>query len=202
MKKLVASSVVALAFVACADKPVKQEAAAPTPPPPPAPTKAQATLKAAKGSKVAGTITFSEENGKMVITTAVDGLKKGPHGFHIHEKGDCSAADFASAGGHFNPTQHPHADVKASPRHAGDLGNLVADKKNKAHTSLTVEGLVLNGTDGIIGKAIIIHKDKDDGKTQPTGKSGDRLACGVIEALAPTPSEVPVPEATATPAPK
>ena len=70
-----------------------------------------------------------------------------------------------------------------TPRHEGDLGNLVADKKNKVNSTLVVEGLPLGGPDSIVGKAVIIHAKKDDGKTQPTGNSGDRVACGVIESV-------------------
>jgi Cu-Zn family superoxide dismutase len=183
MKKIIATSIVALAFAACADKPVVQPEQAPVAPPPPAPIKAQAVLKAAKGTKVSGTITFVELDGKTTVTSTVENLKKGAHGFHVHETGDCTdaAAGFKKAGGHFNPTQHVHADVIVTPRHVGDLGNLVADKKNKADATLVVDGLPLSGAESIVGKAVIIHKNKDDGKTQPTGNSGDRVACGVVE---------------------
>lgn len=194
MKNIITTSVIALAFTACAHKPTPPPAPVEPPKPPTVPMKAEAVLKAAKGSKVSGTITFLEEGGKTTVYATVENLKKGPHGFHIHENGDCSdaAAGFKKAGGHFNPTQHVHADVAASPRHVGDLGNLVADKKNKVNTSMTVEGLPLGGPESIIGKAVIIHKDKDDGKTQPTGNSGDRLACAVITAI-PSAEQTPGP---------
>jgi Cu-Zn family superoxide dismutase len=198
MKKIIATSVIAMAFVACAHKPPPPPPEVAPAKPPTVPMKAQAVLKAAKGSKVSGTITFVEEGGKTTVYSTVENLKKGAHGFHIHETGDCTdaAAGFKKAGGHFNPTQHVHADVIVTPRHVGDLGNLVADKKNKANTSVTVEGLPLGGPESIIGKAVIIHKNKDDGKTQPTGNSGDRLACAVIESM---PSAEQTPGPTETP---
>jgi Cu-Zn family superoxide dismutase len=150
----------------------------------PAPTRAQAVLKAANGEKVKGIIHFTEENGTMKVETMVEGLKSGPHGFHIHEVGDCSKADFASAGGHFNVNNSQHGSVTGDHRHAGDLGNLMANGKGVAKTSITVSGITLApGANSILGRAVIIHKDKDDFKSQPAGNSGARQACGIIEAL-------------------
>lgn len=150
----------------------------------PAPTKAQAVLKSANGSKVKGIIHFTEEDRGMKVETIVEGLKPGPHGFHIHETGDCSKADFSSAGGHFNPEKGHHGSRDSKKRHAGDMGNLVADNKGKANVTMTVEGMTMKpGAQSIIGKAVVIHADKDDLKSQPAGNSGARIACGVIEAL-------------------
>lgn len=181
MKKMFIIGLTALMATACAQVQKKEEVKPVEAPP--APTKAQALLKAGKDSKVKGMIHFTEENGKMKIETMVEGLKAGPHGFHIHEVGDCSAADFSSAGGHFNPAQGSHGSHEGSARHAGDLGNLIADKKKKANATIVVEGLSMAGANSIIGKAVVIHQDKDDLKSQPAGNSGKRLACGVIEAL-------------------
>lgn len=131
-----------------------------------------------------GVVEFTEVNGTVTVVTKVDGLTSGPHGFHIHETGDCSKADFTSAGGHFNPSKNPHGAHMADPRHAGDLGNLVADKEMKAYTTIQTQGVTLGeGANSIIGKAVIIHKDADDFKTQPTGNAGGRLACGVIKSI-------------------
>lgn len=197
MKKMIAPILALFVLGACSHKAVEPQTPA-TPPPPPAPTKAQAVLKPAKDSKIKGIIHFIAEGDEVKVEAMVEGLKAGPHGFHIHETGDCTdaAAGFKKAGGHFNPTQHVHADVIVSPRHVGDMGNLVADNKNKVNSSVTIEGLPLGGPESIIGKAVIIHKNKDDGKTQPTGNAGDRLACAVIESIpnaeqAPGPVETP-----------
>ncbi|WP_374029550.1 superoxide dismutase family protein [Bdellovibrio bacteriovorus] len=149
-----------------------------------APTRAQAVLKSASTAKVKGIIHFTEEDGRMKVETMVEGLKPGPHGFHIHETGDCSASDFTSAGGHFNPHASNHGSLTSDKRHVGDFGNLMADNKGKANTALVVQGMTMKpGADSIIGKAVIIHKDKDDLKSQPAGNAGARIACGVIQAL-------------------
>lgn len=148
------------------------------------PSHAQAVLKSAKGHKVTGTVHFTQNDHMMKIETAVNGIKPGPHGFHIHEVGDCSKADFTSAGGHFNPDKTPHGSTAGEHRHAGDMGNLVADNKGKAHTSMEIHGMTMkDGPNSIIGKAVIIHADPDDLKSQPVGNAGGRIACGVIEAL-------------------
>lgn len=182
MKVIVIAGMTALMATACAQVEKKPEVTVVEAPP--APTKAQALLKAAKKSKIKGMIHFTEVDGKIKVETMIEGLKAGPHGFHIHETGDCSAPDFNSAGGHFNPDHTAHGSPEATPRHAGDLGNLVADKKMKANTTILVSGLTLKpGLQSIIGKAVIIHQDKDDLKSQPAGNAGKRIACGVIEAL-------------------
>jgi superoxide dismutase, Cu-Zn family len=163
----------------------KTEPVAPAPPPPPAPRKAMATLKAASKSKVSGTITFKEVDGGIEVTAVVEGLKAGNHAYHVHEKGDCSAPDATSAGGHFNPSGHKHGAPDAAERHEGDFGNLTADKTGKASKIFVMKGITLGSEDtSIIGKGFIVHEKADDFKTQPTGNAGARVACGVIE-LAP-----------------
>lgn len=143
---------------------------------------AVANLVVSSEKNLKGVIEFTESNGEVSVVTKVDGLTTGAHGFHIHETGDCSKADFTSAGGHFNPGKMNHGALHADPSHAGDLGNLVADKSMKAYTTIKLNGVTLGeGPNSIIGKAVIIHKDTDDYKTQPTGNAGGRIACGVIE---------------------
>src|SRR5436190_11293898 len=100
------------------------------------PTKAIAVLHSASGSQVTGTVTFTKMGDTMQVVADITGLKPGKHGFHIHEFGDCSAADASSAGSHFNPTKTPHGAPDAAERHAGDLGNLEADSNGKAHLEL------------------------------------------------------------------
>lgn len=189
MNKMLLVSLLAVAMTSCMYKSKKAEAPAPAEPTPTptataAPQKAQAVLKTIKGSKLKGIIHFSEGDGEMKIETMVEGIKPGPHGFHIHEKGDCSAADFSSAGGHFNPTKGSHAGHDGHGRHVGDMGNLIADNKSKAITTLVIKGMTMKpGPESIIGKAVVIHADQDDLKSQPAGNSGARIACGVIQAL-------------------
>ncbi|MEN0059663.1 MAG: superoxide dismutase family protein [Bdellovibrio sp.] len=148
------------------------------------PSKAQTVLKSQPGSKVKGLVHFTENNGVMKVEVMVEGLKPGPHGFHIHEIGDCSKPDYSSAGGHFNPTKNHHGSLNTKTRHAGDFGNLIANAKGKAVLTLEVSDLTLKpGATSILGKSVIVHRDQDDLKSQPAGNSGPRIACGVIEAL-------------------
>ena len=105
-------------------------------------------------------------------------------GIHIHEKGDCSAPDGASAGLHFNPGGKAHGGTSGTERHGGDLGNLEADSYGDATINVDVEGIsaAAGGANSVVGRGLIVHADPDDFKTQPTGNSGKRLACGVIAA--------------------
>ena len=158
------------------------EAKAEEPAPPPAPLEAQTTLAPASKSKVSGTIMFKEVDGGVEVTATVEGLKAGDHAYHVHEKGDCSAPDGASAGGHFNPNNHKHGAPEAEERHEGDFGNLTAGKDGKATKTFVMSGITIaDGPTSIVGKGFIVHEKKDDFKTQPTGNAGGRIACGVIE---------------------
>jgi superoxide dismutase, Cu-Zn family len=143
-------------------------------------TKAIAVLHATSGSNVAGTVTFTAAGDEVKVVADITGLTPGKHGFHIHEFGDCSAPDAKSAGGHFNPTNHQHGAPDATDRHAGDLGNIEADASGKAHLEMSDKVMKLNGSDSIVGHAVIVHEKADDLKTQPTGDAGGRVACGVI----------------------
>src|SRR5438093_5312686 len=96
-------------------------------------TKAAAQLEAKSGSQVTGTVTFTKVGDEVQVVAVIQNLKPGKHGFHIHEKGDCSAADAASAGAHFNPTQQHHGGPITAEHHSGDLGNIDADASGKAH---------------------------------------------------------------------
>jgi Cu-Zn family superoxide dismutase len=146
-------------------------------------TSPAATTQPADG-KPTGTVTFTQQaDGKVRVVADVKGLKPNTtHGFHVHEKGDLSAPDFTSAGGHFNPEGHPHAGPDQSPRHAGDFGNLKADAQGNAHLELTVDNISLGGAkNDVIGKAVIVHAKADDLKSQPTGDAGGRIGGGIIE---------------------
>ena len=142
--------------------------------------KAICILYPTKDNKVSGKIVFIKvENGIKVIAD-IEGLTEGKHGFHIHTCGDCSADDGSSAGGHFNPDNKMHGAPTDTTRHVGDMGNIVADNNGKAHLEYIDNFLSFWGPNSIIGRSVIVHKDADDFKTQPTGNSGARVACGVI----------------------
>lgn len=148
-------------------------------------TRAVAVLSPTQGNSVSGTVTFVKVQTGVKIVADVSGLTPGQHGFHVHEFGDCSAPDGASAGGHFNPSRMQHAGPDTGFRHAGDFGNLVVDASGKAHYERVDTMILLNGPNSIIGHAVIIHEKADDLKTQPTGNAGGRVACGVIGVASP-----------------
>jgi Cu-Zn family superoxide dismutase len=147
---------------------------------------AVAKLKATAGHSAAGEVTFTQEAGGVRVAGTFSGVAFKPgdakHGFHIHEKGDCSAPDGTSAGGHFNPAGKPHGAPTAADRHAGDMGNFEVDAYNNGRINYLDTTISLSGPNSIIGKGVIIHEKADDFTTQPTGNAGARLACGVIEA--------------------
>ena len=140
-----------------------------------------ATLAATQGNTAAGSVTFTQNGDKLSVSAKITGLAPGGHGFHIHEKGDCSAPDGTSAGAHFNPGNKPHGSPAAPDHHAGDMPMLQADASGNATLTTVLSGLSIgSGATDILGKSVIVHKDADDYKTQPTGNSGARVACGVI----------------------
>lgn len=142
---------------------------------------AVAVLSPAPNGKVRGQVTFTEETEGIRVTANVEGLTPGKHGFHIHEKGDCSAADFTSAGGHFNPGGTKHGSPTDPEKHVGDFGNLDANEQGVARFERVFSWLTFKGTNSILNKAVIVHEKADDLQTQPTGNAGGRLACGVIQ---------------------
>lgn len=152
-------------------------------PAPPEAKHATATIAAASGSSVSGTIELVEVAGGVTLTAKLAGLTPGEHGFHIHEKGDCSAPDATSAGGHWNPEKHAHGAPDAAEHHMGDAGNLTAGADGTVDQTITLHGASLgDGEDSAIGKGFIIHEKVDDFTTQPTGNAGARVGCGVITA--------------------
>lgn len=146
-------------------------------------SKARADLEAKSGSEVDGTVNFTQQSGVVRMEVKASGLKpNSEHGIHIHEKGDCSAPDATSAGGHFNPDHQPHGHPREMKRHAGDLPNLRADGQGQATANYEIKGITLDQDfRGVLQRAVVIHVQPDDYKTQPSGDSGSRIACGVIE---------------------
>ncbi len=143
---------------------------------------ATAVLAPTKGNSVSGTVNFTQKGDMVLVEAKINGLKaNGTNGMHIHEKGNCSAADASSAGGHFNPTSSQHGGPAGAIRHGGDLGNLTADANGYAQMSIEVGGISLGiESSSIVGRAVIVHAGADDLKTPPSGNSGARVACGLI----------------------
>jgi len=129
-----------------------------------------------------GTVTFTALDHGVRVAGEVRGLPPGTeHGFHIHEKGDCGDNGNAS-GGHFNPAGGTHGKFGAAGSHAGELPSLVADAAGVARFAVDVHAISL--TDGaannVVGRALVVHRDRDDYTSQPAGNSGPRIACAVI----------------------
>ncbi len=143
-------------------------------------TSAVCVLHPTEGNSAKGTVWFTESDGKIEVKAELEGLTEGKHGFHIHEKGNCSAADGTSAGGHFNPQGLDHGALNDSISHVGDMGNITAGADGKASLEFTDEKMSFYGENSILGRAIIVHAGEDDLKSQPTGDAGGRVACGVI----------------------
>ncbi len=141
------------------------------------------TIEARSGSAAAGDASFVQDGDSVRIVVNVKGATQGEHGLHIHEKGDCSAADGASAGPHFNPGGHNHGGLDQSPRHAGDLGNISVGADGMGKLEVVLKGLtVAPGESSVVGRALVLHEKPDDLRTQPSGNSGARIGCGVISA--------------------
>lgn len=188
-----------LALVACGGSQPEPLTPAEVPPPaePPAPVAeaittpespaAQGTtlggaFQPKSGSKLSGTAKLTETPEGVKVTLAVEGISPGEHGAHVHEKGDCSAVDASSAGGHFNPAATVHGRAGSGAHHAGDMDNLVADAQGVARVDIHLQGVTLGGgaANDIAGRALVVHMAPDDYRSQPAGNSGARVACGVI----------------------
>jgi superoxide dismutase, Cu-Zn family len=141
-----------------------------------------ARLQPTKGSSVEGELRFTQVGERMRVTGEIKGLVPSTeHGFHVHEKGDCSSPDGASAGGHFNPSASIHGAHGSATVHAGDLPSLKADANGAAVVFFETRQLTVgSGPQNVVGRGLIVHRDPGDFKTQPTGNSGPRLACAVV----------------------
>jgi len=145
---------------------------------------AVAALSPTQGNSAAGTVRFTQKGTKVAVVADLHGLPPGAEfGFHVHEKGDCSAPDASSAGGHFNPSGKPHGMHTQPERHAGDMPNLKSDAQGNAHAEWDSDLLAVgSGTGDVVGRAVVVHRNADDYHSQPAGNSGPRIACGVIKA--------------------
>ncbi len=148
----------------------------------PAGKQAIAVVHPASGSTCTGLVRFTEEGSSVKIVADLEGLAPGSkHAFHVHEYGDCSAADASSAGTHYDPAQTKHHGMPNDKMsHAGDMGNIEADASGKIHFELMLEGASIDGSQSpVLGRAVIVHANPDD-FGQPVGNAGGRIGCGVI----------------------
>jgi Cu-Zn family superoxide dismutase len=145
--------------------------------------KAVAVIESKSDSHVTGKATFREAHGKVTLKLKIEGAEPGTHAVHLHEKGDCTAPDGVSAGGHWNPTHEDHGKWVTPPFHRGDIGNVEVGADGRGTLTLTTDLWTIGGapeTD-VVGKGIIIHAKADDFTTQPTGNAGGRVGCGVVK---------------------
>lgn len=174
MRKIVLGSIaIALMMTACKTKTDNNAAD----------KKVTLQLLAKSGSHASGIASFTEKDGEVIFKATIKGLKPGLHAIHIHEKGDCSAADATSAGGHWNPTFEKHGKWGSSNYHKGDIGNFTVDASGTGNISMTTDEWCIgcdDETKNILGKSIIVHEGADDFITQPTGDAGGRAACAAI----------------------
>ena len=159
------------------------KSAGPAPAAPAAGPLATATIESRSDTMLTGTATFTESSGGGVhIVVDVNNAPEGVHAVHLHEKGDCSAPDAMSAGGHFDPTHMPHGSPDAPNHHAGDFGNMTVGSDGHGH--LEIDSAVLTvepGEMSVIGHAVVVHAKADDFQTQPAGNAGGRIGCGVVK---------------------
>jgi Cu-Zn family superoxide dismutase len=142
-----------------------------------------AALIRADGSD-AGIAAIRAWAGNKTLTLTLHGLPPGEHGVHIHAIGKCNTPDFASAGGHLNPAGHQHGSLNPAGSHMGDLPNLTVDAAGNASVSVPLaiaDADLVHTLLGASGAAIVVHAGPDDYKTDPSGNSGKRIACGVFK---------------------
>jgi len=122
-----------------------------------------------------------EIEGHVTVEVKVVGAPEGKHAIHLHESGDCSASDFASAGGHFAPDGNPHGAPDDDRHHAGDFGNVTIDGSGTGSKELRTDAITVSaGPRSVLGRAVILHAGADDFTSQPAGSAGARIACGEV----------------------
>jgi Cu-Zn family superoxide dismutase len=160
------------------------DSAKPTADKKPAPAKPVTVKLSDAAGKSIGTAKLAPDPGGVKITLAVKGLAPGDHAIHIHDTAKCVGPDFKSAGGHFNPEHKQHGAGNPQGPHAGDMPNFTADAKGGSTASVVAPGVTLDdGPHSVFtsgGTALVIHEKADDGKTDPAGAAGNRIACGLI----------------------
>jgi superoxide dismutase, Cu-Zn family len=143
--------------------------------------RAELPMRDAAGREL-GTLTLATQQGGLMLTGRLQGLPPGTHGIHLHQTGRCEPP-FQSAGAHWNPMNRRHGTLNPEGPHLGDMPNLVVAGDGSATVSVMTSGGTLSGAGALLdgdGAAVVIHAGADDYRTDPSGNSGDRIACGVV----------------------
>jgi Cu-Zn family superoxide dismutase len=145
---------------------------------------ALAVLQPTAGNTARGTVRFAPHPDGVELTVRVEGLPQGTrHGFHVHEFGDCSAADASSAGAHYDPTNNAPGRHQHGMRPLGDLDDLRADDKGVVEVRFVARALSIAGTHPILGRALVLHAGFEN-PSDPMSDAGARIACGTIGVVA------------------
>jgi Cu-Zn family superoxide dismutase len=133
-----------------------------------------------------GTASVSQSAEGLRLVVEASGLSQGAHGLHLHMTGRCDPPDFTSAGSHWNPGGKMHGRDNPAGLHLGDLPNLLVGTDGRGRLEATIPGATLTGGATPLlnadGAALVVHAGPDDYKTDPSGNSGGRIACGVLAA--------------------
>lgn len=143
---------------------------------------ATAAIMDRSGAQIGNARFYSQAN-EVTVAISLSGLSEGTRAVHLHTKGDCSAADFTSAGGHLNPHGKEHGSLNPAGKHLGDLPNIVIGANGTGAVSALLDGAAPDVLADIFdddGTAIIVHEGVDDYRTDPTGAAGGRIACGLV----------------------
>lgn len=141
-----------------------------------------ATISDRSGNSV-GTAMLYAQDGEVTVSVSLNGLSQGTHAVHLHTSGDCSAADFTSAGGHLNPMDNEHGTMNPQGAHLGDLPNVAVSTAGIGSSSTILRGssaTVISQIFDADGTALVVHEGADDYMTDPAGAAGSRVACGVF----------------------
>lgn len=145
-------------------------------------TKAVSDLHSATMEKMSGMLSIEDGKDHMKINITVSGLEpNAKHGIHIHQNGICEGPYYKTAGEHFNPHKKSHGKPDSKERHLGDMGNIETDQNGAGNKVVMLPKNQMNDLNLIIGKSVLIHASADDLETQPSGNSGERIACGLIK---------------------
>lgn len=145
-----------------------------------APAATPVALRMADGRQV-GTVATRDEAGGVILTVNATGLPSGTFGMHVHEVGKCEGPKFESAGAHWNPAGKQHGKDNPAGAHMGDLDNLVVGANGQGGATISLAGTNVGSLGDADGAALVVHAKPDDYKTDPSGNSGDRVACAVLE---------------------